>query len=359
MNVSPGIGGLPSVINPSLLNAPPNVDVEDVQRFVKSHYGIVGRAKPLSGERDRTFHISGEGGADYVFKVAHPDEEPDVTDLQISVLLYLATHAQTLPTQRVIACLEGRHEARFLLPDGRSSSARLLSFIPGELLRFSRRSSTQRRNVGRLCADLGRALREFDHPATRQTLAWDLARAGQLRPLIKEISKDSGRAALLSRCLDNFDERVAPALSRLRAQAIHNDFNRNNIVVSADDHDQIVAIIDFGDMVHTALVNDVAIGAANQLEEAEPLLDGSLEFIAGYHEVTPLTGDEIALLHDLISVRVAMSILITEWRGAQFPERRDHITRNTSANWIRLERLSTMSRKQTTSILHRVCKHNG
>jgi len=359
MNASTAVGGLPYVLNASLLNAPPDVDLEGVQRFVKVHYGIVGHVQPLAGERDRTFHISGQKGIDYVFKVAHPDEDPETTNLQIEVLLFLASTARWLPTQRVIPCLDGRHEARFPLSNGGSSSARLVSFIPGDLLRFSKHSSKQRRNVGRLCAELALALREFDHPATRQKLAWDISQAGHLRPLIAEIAREPGRRAQLSRCLDNFDERVEPTLSKLRTQAIHNDFNRNNVIVSAEDNDKIVAIIDFGDMVRTALVNDVAIGAANQLTEADSLLDGSFEFIAGYHQVTPLIDDEIALMHDLISVRVAMSILITEWRASQFPERRDHILRNTPANWARLDRLSAISRNQTTAALRRVCSHNG
>jgi Ser/Thr protein kinase RdoA (MazF antagonist) len=356
---SPAVCGLPSVLNASLLNAPPEVDVNDVARFVKEQYGIVGQVRPLSGERDRTFHISGEESGDYVFKVAHPDEDPETTDLQIEVLLFLASTARHLPTQRVIASLDGRYETRFSLRDGGSSSARLLSFIPGELLRFSRPSSRQRRNVGRLCAELGLALRGFNHPATRQKLAWDIAQAGQLRSLIPVISKDPGRRNLLSRCLDNFDERVAPALPSFRSQPVHNDFNRNNIIVSGNDHDEIAAIIDFGDMVHTALANDVAIGAANQLAEAGPLFDRSFEFIAGYCDVTPLTDEEVVLMHDLISVRVAASILITEWRAAQFPERRDHITRNTPANWIRLGQLSTIPRERTAAALRRVCNHDG
>jgi len=357
MNSLPAIDGMACVLNASLLNSPPNVEIESVERFVESHYGIVGHAQPLSGERDRTFHIVGKDGVDYVFKVAHPDEDPEITDLQIEVLRFLAATASSLPTQRVIECLDGKFEARFPLTDGGSSSARLLSFIPGELLRFSRNSSAQRRNVGRVCAELGLALRGFNHPATRQKLAWDIAQAGHLRPLIEEISGDSKRRALLSRSLDNFDERVEPALLTLRTQPIHNDFNRNNVIVSAADHDQVVAIIDFGDMVQTALANDVAIGAANHLGETDALFDGSFEFIAGYNEVTPLTEEEIELMHDLMSVRVTMSILITEWRAARFPERRDHILRNTPTNWMRLEGLSAISRNQTVSALRRVCEN--
>jgi len=359
MNGSRTDAGLPSILNASLLNAPPDIDVAQVQQFLKSYYGIAGRAQPLSGERDRTFHIFGDEGAEYVFKIAHPDEDLEITDLQIEVLLFLADAAPLLPMQRVIPCLDGRHDAQFALRDGVSSKARLLSFIPGELLRFSRRSSTQRRNVGRLCAELGLALRGFRHPAVRRKLAWDIAQAGQLRPLVTEISKDHRRQAMLFRCLDDFDGRVEPVLSMLRAQPVHNDFNRNNIIVHADDHDKIAAIIDFGDMVHTALANDIAIGAANQLAESAPLLEGSFEFIAGYSDVTPLTGEEIVLMHDLISVRVVMSVLITELRAAQFPERRDQITRNTPANWLRLEQLLQLSREQTTATLRRICNHEG
>src|SRR6185312_6037980 len=80
---------------------------------------------------------------------------------------------------------------------------------------------------------------------------------------------------------------------------------------------------------------------------------------AGYSDVTPLTGEEIMLMHDLISVRVVMSVLITEFRAAQFPERRDQITRNTPENWLRLEQLLQLSREQTTATMRRICNHEG
>lgn len=357
--ISREAGGVPSILNESLLNAPPEVELDGVHEFLKSHYGVVGEAQPLSGERDRTFHIRGDRGTDYVFKIAHPDEDPGTTDLQIEVLLYLSSTAPSLPVQRVIPALNGTNETRFPLPNGTSASARLVSYVPGEVLRFSRRTPDQRRNLGRLCAEMGLALRDFEHHATKQRLAWDIAQAGELAPLVSQISRGGDQRALLMRCLDNFNGKVAPALAKLRAQPVHNDFNRNNIIVDAVNHDRIVAVIDFGDMVHTALANDVAIGAANQLSESEDLLDWAFEFIAGYHEVVPLGDDELNLMHDLITVRVAMSILITEWRGARFPERRDYIMRNTPANWIRLGRLLNISPEDSASALRRACSKNG
>ena len=62
---------------------------------------------------------------------------------------------------------------------------------------------------------------------------------------------------MTAEALDRFAEQVLPALRGLRAQVVHNDMGRNNVLV--DDAGAISGIIDFGDMTHTALVCDVAV----------------------------------------------------------------------------------------------------
>lgn len=173
--------------------------------------------------------------------------------------------------------------------------------------------------------------------------------------MVPLIPADATSRALVLRALDVFDDRVAPLLPGLRSQVVHNDLNRNNVVVDPADTDRIVAVLDFGDMVHTALVNDVAIGAANQLSETDEPFTDAVDFIMGYHEAMPLTPQEIALLPDLVMTRVLMSVVITEWRAARFPHRREHIRRNTPANWARLARLAAGENAPLIATLRRAC----
>ena len=109
-------------------------------------------------------------------------------------------------------------------------------------------------------------------------------------------------------------------------------------LISADDS-RVCGIIDFGDVTVTALVNDVAIAVANLLtDEADPF-GPALDFIAGYHAVTPLTAAELNLLPDLILGRVVARIIISEWRAERFPDNRGYVLRNTPRAWEHLDRL--------------------
>ncbi len=64
--------------------------------------------------------------------------------------------------------------------------------------------------------------------------------------------------------MTRFTEHVLPRLGSVRAQVIHNDYHLYNVLVAPDDHERIVGIIDFGDMVHAPLVGELATAAAFQ-----------------------------------------------------------------------------------------------
>ena len=88
----------------------------------------------------------------------------------------------------------------------------------------------------------------------------------------------------------------------------------------------------------TALVNDVAIAATQQLSDDADLLGPALDLIAGYHATTPLTAGELGLLPDLILARIVARIVISEWRAERFPENSQYVLRNTPRAWEHLRR---------------------
>jgi 4-aminobutyrate aminotransferase-like enzyme/Ser/Thr protein kinase RdoA (MazF antagonist) len=344
------------ILGASLVTNVLDIGPAEAERFVRLHYRLVGTATSLTAERDRNFRIKADNGSEYVLKIAHPSEKPEVTNFQISALLHLASSAPSLPVQRIVRTMNGESEIRATFDNGTTSIARLLSYIPGDVLRTSRRTATQRRNLGRILAEIGLALRNFSHPAASYEIAWDLKTANRLKSLVPEIDLATERQKMILRCLDIFDEHVMPRLSELRSQVVHNDLHCDNVIVDPVDQDRIVGVLDFGDMVHTPLVNDVAIGAANQLSESNNPLDTAFDFIVGYNEVAPLLPMEIELLFDLISTRIAMSLIITNWRAAKFPERRGHILRNSPSYWQQLDGLSAISRASAISMIRQACE---
>ncbi|MGH7010911.1 MAG: phosphotransferase, partial [Caulobacteraceae bacterium] len=176
----------------------------------------------------------------------------------------------------------------------------------------------------------------------------------RLRNLLSGVRSLEARADI-ERALDRFAEFVAPALPDLRAQVIHNDLNPYNVLVGEADFAMIVGLLDFGDMVRAPLVNEVAIAAAYHVSPGADPLAPILEIVGAYNTITPLTAWECDLIFDLIATRLAMTVLITEWRASRYPENSAYIMKNHPAAAAGLKRLGGVSPDQAQDRLRRRC----
>ena len=73
------------------------------------------------------------------------------------------------------------------------------------------------------------------------------------------------------------------------------------------------------------------------------------------NEVLALEAKELDLLFDLIAMRMAMTILITEWRARRYPENRSYILKNHPAATLGLARLGEISRDYALAQFRKVC----
>lgn len=276
-----------------------------------AQWGIRGSARLLTGERDRNFRLVAEDGREYVLKFANPAEERAVTDLQVQALLHVARTDPGLAVPRMVPLPDGRIEAEVAHGAARAR-VRLLSWVPGIPLREAPRSAAQRENCGRMLARLGLALRDFSHPASRYHLVWDLAHALRLREVIGAL-EHPGAEAEIGALLHTFEAEVMPVLPTLRQQVLYNDMNHGNTLVDPARPDEIAGIIDFGDLVHTALAIDVAVGATTQVADDMPAADALARYVGGFHAVRPLLEEEVALLPLLTATRAAMGTVLQAW----------------------------------------------
>jgi hydroxylysine kinase len=338
----------------SLFAAPTEpVTCEEACDIVRQHYALDVEAKRLSSERDEIFHLRDPGGVELLLKITNPAEPEIATDLQTSALQWIARIDPSLPVQRILPAQNGRLALR-LLVGGERRTVRLLSYLRGQPLHESPSSARQRHNLGSVLARLDHALAGFDHPAARHPLAWDLAHAERLRPLLAHIG-DPRRLALASAALDRFATAVKPRLAPLRCQVIHNDLNLHNVLVDATDPDRVTGIIDFGDMVRTHLVNDAAIAAAYHLSSGPDPLGSARDILAGYGEAVPLLAEEIALVPDLMATRLLVTVLITGWRAQLQPSNSAYILKNNGRAWDGLELLASLPPEATQHAMLSVC----
>ena len=335
-----------------LERSPPLISATEAIELARQHFHVTGRVTLLSAERDCNYRLETDKG-DLLLKISNAGEDPAAVDAQTGALLHIAVRDPSLPVPRVLRTMEGATVLLWHRPEG-TLRVRLLSFLPGTPLHLSPSTTAQRQSVGAGLAQLALALEDFDHPGARRPLLWDVSRAGELHALLPYIA-DVRYRALAQNVLDRFERYVVPSLPGLRRRVLHNDFNPHNLLVDPENTDKLAGIIDFGDMVHAPLVNDLATAAAYFVPaDAHPLAYAA-DMVTAYHRVNRLRPEEIDLLFDLIATRQAVSVIINTWRAGLQPENRDYILRNSPAAWRGVERFAQLDRAEAQSIFRAAC----
>ena len=219
----------------------------------------------------------------------------------------------------------------------------MLTYLDGIQIRETPRTAAQRRAMGTGLAALNRALHGFTHPGAAHDLLWNVAAAHRLAAKLDGIV-DAKRRALAEAFMTRFTDHVLPRLASLRSQVIHNDYHLYNVLVAPEDHARIVGIIDFGDMLHAPLVGEVATAAAFHMAGNDDPFEGPAQFVAAYHAALPLTSVEQEIVADLMATRHLVTVLISEWRAAQYHENRAYIMRHNPAAWEALFYMADLSR---------------
>ncbi|MFK3815985.1 phosphotransferase [Pseudomonas sp. NPDC089407] len=337
-----------------LAAAPAQATDSQAEALASQFFGLNGRAKLLTGERDLNFHFACSDGRQFLLKISNPAEDPHVVDFQNKAMLHIERTDPTLEVQRVFPNLEGGYQIAVSV-NGDTTFLRLFSFVEGIPLAKVRQPTLAIRSaLGVSLARLGIALRGFFHPAAGHELLWDIKHSLRAAALIDAIEDPEDRA-LAVRFLENFEKNAYPSLPGLRAQVIHNDLNFHNVIVDTNHHDHVRNILDFGDMVHAPLVNDLAVASAYHLGSESNALSQALPFIAAYNSVLPLERIEQEILYDLIAARLVLTVAITNWRASLYPENRTYIMRNAPVAWQGLRGFSKISRAQAQDHIARIC----
>ncbi|WP_395540278.1 phosphotransferase [Neotabrizicola sp. sgz301269] len=306
-----------------LSHPPPRLSQTEILGHLARHWGLEGDLTALTAERDLNHRLDGPQGR-FTVKLANPAEPMALTAFQSKALMHVAKADPDLPVPRVVPTATG--DLWVDLPQGR---LRLMSWLEGKPQAQTPFSAPQARAIGALLARLTLALADYDGAGADPVILWDIQRLPRLAAMLPDLP-DRGFAAWAGDFIERFEAQVAPQLALLPRQVCHSDFNRHNILTAADDPDRITGVIDFGDMVRTPRICDLAVAAAYQLDPADPL-GGPCALIQGYAARIALSGTEVALLPELIAARMVTSLVISGWRAARYPSNAEYILRN-SAN---------------------------
>lgn len=277
-----------------LLKHVPDFSVASAEAIAEELFGVRGRAQSLPSERDQNFLVTDRAGEKFVLKIANGLESRAFLEAENAVLRHVGS--------RVSFC---QSPVSSVVTVGDAYFARLVRYLPGVPLAQIRQTPELLRDLGRKLGQLDHALSDFDHPAVHRNFHWDLANGNR-------IIDEFATTAIVSQCRVEFD-------GALRRSVIHGDANDYNVLVDPE-RMVVTGLLDFGDMVYSYTVGDLAIAIAYAvLDKSDPRAAAD-EVIKGYTSEFELIDEEMEMLWPLVRLRLAMSVCIAAYQLREQPE---------------------------------------
>lgn len=326
-------------IDPVLIAPRPDCSADDAC-VIGERFGVTAAAAiDLGSERDRTFMLCGDDGTRLaVLKVSNAAESVDTLDMEAAATAHAAAADPTLPLIHPWPGPDGTGRLAHHL-NATLHWTRLYDVIEGN----GRHDPTTLDEPaliawGATTARLARSLRSFAHPNAIRTMPWDVQHAIRCRTMVPTIS-DTHVRSTVTRVLDQFESHVLPNWALLRSQVLHTDLTIDNTIV--DDNGRIRAILDFGDLSHTALVADLAsvLDSLGTRRPGDELWRMSRLVLDGYQRITPLEQLELDMITHVWAARAAVGIAIGSWRAAEGLEEAAFAERFNQSAMVMLEEL--------------------
>lgn len=320
---------------------------ENIQHIAEKIFGLKGLIYPLAGECDFNFHIKSDEGKEFVLKISR--ENLSVICLQNAVLTYLQTTAQDF----TFPCLETTLNSEDAALLENSYSARLFHFINGKLFaNVDSASDTLLMDLGNKLGKLSRALQHFQHPQADRYLKWDLKQAAWIKEHLSVIENVKEKN-IVGYFLNRFESETLLVLPHLRRSVIHGDINDHNILITDE---KVTGFIDFGDVVETATICELAIAVTYAMLNKNDPLDCAEKIIQSYHAVFPVEENEINILFDLICMRLCVSVVNSALRKKDNPHD-VYLTVSEKPAWELLKKLKEIKPFLAVSRFRHACEN--
>lgn len=325
----------------------PRFTPADAERIARDIFGLTAAASPLQSERDQNFALTTSGGEKFVLKIAKSDEDEQVLEFQNAALRRVAQRAPELKVSHLVPTACGADIGSVRDDTGRPYFVRLVTWLEGELLAdLTPCDSALLASLGTALARLDGALAGFKHPAMYRPLHWDL------RHIALALEHLSLLPAEQRKIVQHFRaawEQVD--WSHLRSGVIYNDANDHNVLVRDN---RVVGFLDFGDMVHSGVVCDLAIALAYvMLDQPDPLAAAGA-VASAYHLEFPLEAAELDGLYPLALSRLCMSVCYASY-NARVKSDDPYQTITAGPAWRLLRRLMEVPVSSVRDRLKKTC----
>jgi len=346
----------------SIVQHAPGFSIENAETIAVELFGIDGQCNKLPSERDQNFRLRTKDNQDFVLKIANALESFEALELQNQVMERLGQgtrlHIDGISgIPKVCKALDGKTIATVEGRDGQTHLVRLLTYLSGKPFALVKpHDADLLYGLGRFFGHVDHTLQGYDHPSAHRDFHWDLQHASRVvGELIKHIALPEKRD-LVAGFLKQFQSHTEPLLDDLRKSVIHNDGNDYNILVAPQGMwlNQVSGIIDFGDMIFSHTVNELAIVCAYAMLDKHDPLAAAGQIVKGYHAAFPLTENELAMLYDLMCMRLCMSVCHCAHQSSLEPDN-EYLRISEKPAWDLLQRLAPNHSRMAEYLFREAC----
>ncbi len=307
---------------------------QHIQKILHEHWGIeCTELQTMEGYESTNYRILTAHDS-YVLKVYPIDRETlQILHAENQVLIHLSD-SDLYPN-----VLSNDQQQYIIIDEEHECCYRLLSFLEGTFWAETEVTEDLLRSFGERLADTDRRLESIAPLAMKaKKIVWDLDQFLTNERYISAIPAAADRH-LVEYFFLQYREKVLPQLPYLRKSLIHNDANDWNVLTQGR---SVTGLIDFGDMVYSSTINELAVGLTYVLMGREdPIADAQI-VIAAYHEIYPLRAEELDLLYYLIAARLCTSVCNSAYTKLKKPDS-EYITISEKGAWQLLRKLLTIN----------------
>jgi 4-aminobutyrate aminotransferase-like enzyme/Ser/Thr protein kinase RdoA (MazF antagonist) len=336
--------------------AAPAVSTAEAEDLVRERYGIDGAATELGSQQDANFRIVSPAG-EFVLKVSNPAFTADDLDAQDRAAAHVARSVEVLvPTP--VAGVDGR-TVQPVTVDGRSTVARLVTYIDGESLSAGAYLAPPIvAALGDLAGRMSHALATYDGPLPPRELQWDLRNAHEVVSRLAKYVSVPGGAAAARAAARTATEALAPFVEQLPVQAVHGDLTADNViaVVDGDGRRRPVGVIDFGDLMRGWGIAELAVTLSSLLPYGD--LSVLRPAIRAFHAARPITDDELSALWPLVVLR-AVSLMVSGQHQASIDAANQYAAGNLDWEWRVFEAATAVPISGMTEFVRSAIRPSG
>jgi 4-aminobutyrate aminotransferase-like enzyme/Ser/Thr protein kinase RdoA (MazF antagonist) len=313
-----------------------------LEQIVKQYFGLEVSATALPGELDFNFFLVAQSGEKLILKVANAEEKLENLQLQNAVINHLSVNLSGLQVSKIKKSVSGEEILTLTIPELGKRFVRLLTWIDGRVFaKVNPHSPQVLFGLGEMCGKLCASMQKFDHPSAHRFMKWDPSQAAWVKEHLPKF--ENKKKEITSYFYSLFETKVVPLFPVLRTSINHNDANDYNVLVNFDfNNPQVPGVIDFGDLVYTHTINELAIAIAYAVMDKPNPLEAACHMVRGFHSQFKITEEEINALFPLIATRLLISVVCSEFNRREHPEN-EYLQISDRPAWALLEKLRNIA----------------